>query len=234
MSLDILVLSAHPDDAELFCGGTLIKMRQSGYSVGILDCTRGEAATNGSIETRIEETKAANQILQLSFRENLGLEDGGLSDCPMARRKVVDVLRKYQVKILIAPLAPCRHPDHTAVAAIARSSLFFAANGKFPSDHPPWRPRRLLFHLEFHDRNPSFVVDITNQFEDRMKAVQAYKTQFYTPDNTDETTLISSHQFMEKMIARFRYFGTLIGTKYGEPYVIEEMIGIEDPVKHFG
>ena len=231
MELDYLVLAAHPDDAELFCGGTLIKMRELGYQVGILDLTRGEAATCGSVEIRNQETENANKILQLAFRKNLGLEDGGLRDDLKTRRLLVDVVREYRVKIIIAPVLPCRHPDHAVVHHLARAVHFLSGNGAFPSEYPRWRPLRLLFHFENQDRKPSFIVNISDQFADKMRAIEAYSSQFHNKSNNQEQTMISSQRFRDKMRTRFEYFGNQIGRDYGEPFFIDEMLGIEDPLQ---
>ncbi len=232
MKLDYLLLAAHPDDAELYCGGTLIKMREKGYNVGVLDLTRGEAATSGSVQDRDRETQAANEVLQLAFRENLGLPDSGLEDTHDARKLIVDVIREYRVKILIAPLGPCRHPDHTAVYQLARAVSFFSGAGNFPSDHSPWRPLRTLFHLEFRDHTPSFVTDITKQFDQKLEAIEAYSTQFYVGEESEERTVIGSKRFRDMMINRFKYYGNLIGCDYGEPFIVDEILGIDDPLQN--
>jgi len=232
MELDYLVLAAHPDDAELFCSGTLIKMREKGYKVGILDFTKGEAATSGTVEDREKETDVANQILQPAFRENLQLPDSRLVDDHDTRVLVVDVIREYRVKILIAPLGPCRHPDHTVVSQLAKNVHFFSGAGKFPSRFAPWRPARVIYHLEYQDRTPSFVIDISDQFASRMKAVEAYSTQFYSAANKEEKTVIGSQRFLQMMTSRFSYYGSLINCEYGEPFFVEEMLRLDDPIEN--
>ena len=233
MELDYLVLAAHPDDAELYCGGTLIKMREKGYAVGILDLTRGEAGTLGSVEEREQETHNANRILQLSYRHNLGLPDSQLKDDQVTRKLIVDVIRQHRVKMLVAPLGPCRHPDHTTVYHLARSTHFFAGAGKFPSKYSPWRPLKVIYHLEYQDRRPTFVVDISTQFEDKMRAIESYTTQFYNPTNVKEKTLIASKRFREFMIARFKHYGNLVGCDYGEPFFVDEILRIDDPLRAY-
>ena len=232
MVLDYLVLAAHPDDAELYCGGTLIKMRKKGYTVGVLDLTRGEAGTLGTVEDRRQETCNANKILQLAFRHNLGLCDTQLHDDMETRKLIVNIIRQYRVKILIAPLGPCRHPDHSAVYELAKSTYFFSGAGKFPSDYSPWRPLKLIHHLEYKDRTPSFVVDISTEFEEKMRAIEAYTTQFYNPENTEEKTLVASERFRNYMISRSMYFGNLVNCDYGEPFFVDEVLRIDDPLKY--
>ncbi len=232
MELDYLVLAAHPDDAELYCGGSIIKFREQGYKVGILDFTKGEAATSGTTKDRDSETSESNLLLQPEIRQNLSLVDSGLADDEVTRILVVNFIRKYKVKVLIAPYGPCRHPDHTAVSTLAKNVLFFSGAGKFPSEHKPWRPYRLIYHMEYQDIKPSFVIDVSDQFDRKMKTIEAYSTQFYTDTNKEEKTLIGSQQFRELMISRFKYYGNLINCKYGEPYILEETLRIDNPLKN--
>jgi len=225
MELDYLVLAAHPDDAELYCGGTLLKMAQRGYRVGVLDLTRGEAASAGTVAEREAECAVATKLLQLAWRHNLGLPDSGLADCLEHRQPIVEVLRTMRPRIVIAPLGPCRHPDHTAVHELARSTHFFAGAAKFPSALPPYRPRRVLFHLEYRDVKPTFVIDISAQFEAKRQAIAAYASQF-----ASGKTLIGSPGFHAMMEARSAYYGGLIGTAYGEPFLQEDMLRLDDPL----
>lgn len=231
-SLDYLVLAAHPDDVEIFCGGSLMKWKKRGYRVGVVDFTRGEAGTSGTVEERDAEAAAASEILGLDIRLNLNLPDGRLADTRTEQRAVVDVIRQLRPKVVIAPWGPCRHPDHTAVHNLSLSCHFYSGNGKFESDLPPYRPQRTIFHLEVLDNvTPSFVVDITDQFERKMNALHCYKTQFYTPETGETGTYIGSKLFMEKLEARFAYYGSLIGCRYGEPFIVQETIRIDDPMK---
>ncbi len=223
--LDYLILSAHPDDAELYCGGTILKMVQAGYRVGVLDLTRGEAATTGSVEQREEETARANEILQLRWRRNLGLPDSGLRDCDEHRRPIVEVIRQTRAKLLVAPLPPCRHPDHTATGELARSVHFFSGAGGYVTDSPPWRPHRLIFHPEYQDVKPSFIIDISAQFEAKCAAIDAYGSQFKSGK-----TVIGSGSFHHMMRSRSAYYGGLIGCEYGEPYIVESMLRLDDPL----
>ena len=232
IELDYLLLAAHPDDAELFCGGSLIKLRQRGYKVGVADLTRAEAGTAGSVEERAREAAAASKILDLSFRTNLGLPDGRLEDNMAARQAVVEVIRETKAKVLIASWGPCRHPDHTAAHNLARNCYFFAGNGKFPSELPPWRPLRVIYYLELHDIRPSFVIDISEQFETKMKALQGYVSQFYSPESGEKPTFIGSKDFMAKLAARFAYYGSLINCRYGEPYIVDGTLRLDDPLKN--
>ncbi len=229
--LDYLFLAAHPDDAELYCGGLILKMRQRGYRVGIVDCTRGEAGTHGSAAERAAETAAANAILQPAVRENLGLPDGRLTDDQPTRAALVAVLRRLRPHVLVAPLGPCRHPDHTALWQLARAAHFLAGVGGFAGELPPWRPLRLLCHPEYAEATPSFIVDISAQYADRARAVAAYRSQFYVPGAAAKTTVVGSRAFHERLLARHRLCGAQIGVEYGEPYVVEEPPRIDDPLR---
>lgn len=233
-ALDYLILAAHPDDAELFCGGTIIKMRELGYSVGILDFSRGEAATCGTVEMRDAETVAADAILQPAWRANLCLPDSNLRDDDATRRLVVDIIRQFRVKMLIAPVDSCRHPDHAAVAAVARNASFFAGAGTFPSDYSPWRPQGLIRHPEYEDVPPSFVVDISSQYAAKMAATACYASQFYTSATGEKATIAGSRRFYERMVSRFRHYGNLAGVEYGEPFIADGQLRVEDPLRHVG
>jgi N-acetylglucosamine malate deacetylase 1 len=224
--LDYLILGAHPDDAELWCGGLILKMRQAGYAVGLCDCTRGEAGTHGTVVERDAETALANEIIKPAMRVNLGLPDGGLTDDLASRQAIVRVIRQYR-------LGPCRHPDHTALWQLARSVHFFSGAGGFPCDLPTFRPLRVIYHLEFLERTPTFIVDVSAQFEDKMRAIAAYSSQFYVPGKSPpKSSFIGSQQFYDRLVARHAYFGSLIGVAYGEPYVIEEALRLDDPLRN--
>ncbi len=229
--LDYLILAAHPDDAEIFCGGSILKWKSLGYHVGVADLTRGEAGTSGTVAERDAEAATATKILGLDIRLNLNLPDGALADCREHQKPIVDLIRATRPRVLVAPWGPCRHPDHSAVHNLARSCYFYSGNGKFDSSHPIYRPERLIYHLEIQDTTvPSFVVDISDHFDDKMRALWSYSTQFYSPESGETGTYIGSKLFMDNLQARFTYYGTLIGTRYGEPYVLPEMMRMDDPL----
>lgn len=232
MELDYLILAAHPDDAEIFCGGSALKWKSQGYKVGVADLTRGEAGTRGSVKIRDAETEAANRILGLDLRVNLNLPDSKLADTRLEQKAVVEIIRSTRPKVLVAPWGPCRHPDHTAVHNLARSCFFLSGNGQFESELPRYRPERMIFHLEMQDTIvPSFIVDISDCFDKKMNALHSYNSQFYTPETGETGTYIGSKLFMDKVRARFTYYGSLIGAEYGEPYVCPDVMRIDDPLK---
>ncbi|MCJ8329652.1 MAG: bacillithiol biosynthesis deacetylase BshB1 [Lentisphaeria bacterium] len=228
MKVDALFLAAHPDDAELFCGGTIAKLKSQGYTVGIIDCTEGEAATHGTVEERYKESAAASKILDIDYRINLKLVDGQLTDDRESQLLLVNEIRKTQATLLVAPWTDCRHPDHSALHLLARSCHFFSGAGKFPSDHAPHRPEKLIFHLEYHDQQPSFIIDVSEHFEKRMLAVQAYKSQFFVPGEDAKDTIVGSEQFDYKMRSRAAYYGSLIDARYGEAYISDSTLEVKD------
>ena len=231
--VDILILAAHPDDAELFCGGTIIKMKSLGYRVGIADMTQGESATIGTVAERQSETEEASKILGIDFRTNLNLPDSHLEDNQTARTALVSLIRKSKPKLMIAPFSNCRHPDHSALHDLAKSAHFFSGAGKFPVDEEPYRPEKLIFHPEYHNDKPDFVIDISDVFDKKLAAIQAYKSQFFTADSPDDKpTFIGSQAFQQRMITRFAWYGSLINTAYGEAYYLNEgTVRIDDPLK---
>jgi bacillithiol biosynthesis deacetylase BshB1 len=234
IELDYMILAAHPDDAEIFCGGSVMAWKAMGKTVGIVDLTRGEAGTKGSVAERDAETETANAILNPDVRINLNLPDSKLTDSRREQIAVVQAIRTYRPKVLIAPWGPCRHPDHTAVHNLARSCWFYAGNGTFECDLPLFRPERIIYHLEVQDTvAPSFVVDVSDYFEDKMKALQAYSTQFYTPETGETGTYVGSKLFMDKMCARFAHYGSMIQTGYGEPFVTSDVMRVDDPATTF-
>ena len=219
--VDILVLAAHPDDAELFCGGTIIRMRQLGYRVAVADMTEGEASTHGTVAERQQEADRASAIMDLSYRVNLGLPDSHLKDDDAARIALVKVIRNLKPKILIAPMDNCRHPDHTALHQLAKSAHFFSGAGTFPVDETPYRPDLLIFHPEYHNDKPDFIIDISDCFEKKLAAIQAYGSQFYSGGaEDDKETLIGSKAFQDRMIARFAWYGSQINCEYGEAFFL--------------
>ena len=234
IELDYMILAAHPDDAEIFCGGSVMAWRSRGRRVGIVDLTRGEAGTKGSVSERDAETAASNAIMKPDVRINLNLPDSKLADTRFEQAAVVEAIRTYRPKVLVAPWGPCRHPDHTAVHNLARSCWFLSGNGSFECDLPLFRPERVIYHLEVQDTIvPSFVVDVSDFFEDKMHALHSYATQFYTPGKGETGTYIGSKLFMDKLYARFAHYGSQIQTRYGEPFVISDVMRVDDPMSTF-
>lgn len=239
MKLDILAIGAHPDDIELGCSGTIITEIRNGKKVGIADLTQGELGTRGSAETRAQEAADAARIMGVSVRENLKLPDGFFENNPESQLKLIKVIRKYQPEIVLANALEDRHPDHGRGARLIADSAFFAGLRKIETRddngnlQEAWRPKFVFHYIQDRYLEPNFVVDISAVFEERMKAIAAYTTQFYNTSNKtedDETpqSYISTPEFLESVIARARMMGKRIGVKFGEGYVTEKVIGIRN------
>lgn len=232
MNLDVLVFAAHPDDAELSMGGTIAKFSNNGFKVGIIDLTKGELGTRGSIETRREEANKASAILKVHHRENLGLRDGSVKFSEDYLKKIISCIRKYQPKIIFAPYFNDRHPDHIGASQLVKEAMFFSGLPKIVTEENdkiqiPYRPQKLFYYMQTYEFNPSFVVDISNTFETKMNAVRAYETQFHNPESAEPETFISKPIFLKYLEARAQVFGFKIGKDYGEPFFSEEEIELD-------
>lgn len=236
MKLDVLAVSPHPDDVELHCGGLMIRFADLGYATGIVDMSLGEMGTRGTIDGRKGEAAAAAEVLGLSERLNLELPDARIGTCPTHRDALIGAVRRYRPDMLLVPHEAARHPDHEATARLARDAGFLAGLEKIDTGHPAFRPRKVIFYLTHHryqDPRPSFIVDITSTYHRKIEAVKAHRSQFHDPDSTEPETFISRPEFLEEVEAQSRYYGQLIGTRYGEPFVVREYLSIDDPLAHF-
>lgn len=231
--LDALAIGPHPDDVELFCGGTLVRMAQRGHRVGVLDLTEGEMASNGTVEARREEAERAAQILGLVSRENLRLPDGGLSEADPAQvTAAAAALRRLRPELLLVPWTVARHPDHAAAGQLMRRAVFAAGLRKLDCEGEPFRPRQVLTYQMRHRFRPSFVVDITPALEKKAEAIACYQSQVQPgPDGTK--TLIGSRRALSAIEDRDRYYGSTIGVGAAEPFLLEATLGLVDPVRHF-
>ena len=231
LKLDLLAFAAHPDDAELNAGGLIAKMVRLGHKVGIVDLTRGQMATRGSVESRKQEAAKATQILGLTVRENIGLQDGLLSaDDPQAKQKVVQVIRKYEPSIVLAGFTVDHHPDHYRGGQLVSDATWLAGRSKYDTGQDRHQINRLLYYPEHFVKEVSFVVDISDDFQTKRRAVLTFASQFHQPGSQEPSTFISSKDFMGFWEAKARYFGGLIGKTYGEPYFMHETAEVLDPV----
>ena len=229
--LDLLAFAAHPDDAELNTGGLVAKMVRLGYKVGIVDLTAGQMATRGSETLRRQEAARAAEILGLAVRENLGFADGALSaEDPQTKRKVVQAIRKYRPSVVLAGLTVDRHPDHYRGGQLVSDAAWLAGRVKYDTNQGAHQAKRLLYYPEHFVKQVSFIVDISEDFDTKRRAVLAFASQFYQPDSKEPATYISSKDFMDFWQAKARYFGGLIGKTYGEPYFMHEPAEVPDPV----
>lgn len=236
MKLDVLAVSPHPDDVELHCGGLMLRFADLGYATGIVDMSLGEMGTRGTVDGRKREAAAAAEILGLAARRNLELPDARVGTCPTHRDALIDAIRRYRPDLLLVPHEIARHPDHEATARMARDAAFLAGLEKLESDHPAFRPRKVVFYLTHHryrEPRPSFIVDITSTFDRKIEAVKAHRSQFHDPDSTEPETFISRPDFLEEVEAQSRHYGSLIGARYGEPFVVREYLSVDDPLAHF-
>jgi len=231
-TVDVLAIFAHPDDTELCVGGTMIKMKALGYRTGSLDATRGEMGTRGTPETRAAEANAAASVLGLDIRENLGLPDGNVTDDRDSRIKIVRALRRLKPKLVLTHQSDDPHPDHDAVARLVRSGTRLASMKNFDPETGEQKiavPR--VAHNIFSRRAEiSFVIDIAGHLDTKMDAIKAYSSQFYDPDSTEPETRLSSETFLNEIEDRSRYFGSLIGSRAGEPFFVREVLNIDDPL----
>lgn len=232
MQLDVLAIGAHPDDVELTCGGTLAKCKSLGYRTGILDLTHGELGTRGDEHIRSKEAANAAKILG-SMRENLRLADGNIDVNQENLMKLIQVLRRYRPKILLIPHFYERHPDHVHTHHLCREAWYYSGLRKIQSTfkgkkQEPWRPQNYFQYMQWQEFIPSFIVDISDVYEQRVAAIRAHKSQFYDPSSKQPQTLLSQKSFLEFVEARTVNYGYRIGVKYGEPFYSVEPIGIGD------
>jgi N-acetylglucosamine malate deacetylase 1 len=232
MKLDILVFAAHPDDAELGCSGTIAKHVSLGFKVGIIDLTRGELGTRGTVELRASESAEASKILGLSVRENLHLRDGFFANDEAHQLKLVQMIRKYQPEIVIANAVFDRHIDHGRAASLAYDSCFLAGLSKIPTldengaAQTAWRPKVVYHYIQSLFIEPDFIVDVSEFWETKLESIRSYKSQFFNPSSAEPETYISKPGFMKMIEARAVEFGHAIGTEYGEGFTVKRFPGV--------
>jgi bacillithiol biosynthesis deacetylase BshB1 len=227
--LDLLAIAAHPDDIEQTCGGTLIRMAEMGYQTGVLDLTAGDMGSRGTAEIRIRESQEAAKHLQLVWRDNLRWPDARLENTITARMTLAGLIRRLQPRTVILPYWSGRHPDHYRACEIGYEACFLAGLRRLDETTPPHRPFKILYSSLYANVTPSFVVDISRQFERRMRALLSYRSQY--GDSGTASELFPSHQEVEERLAAVaRFYGNLIGVKYGEPFVVKETMEVEDVV----
>ncbi len=233
MKLDILAIGVHPDDVELGCSGTLINEIKRGKKIGIVDLTQGELGTRGTIETRYEEAANAAILIGASVRENLKMRDGFFKNDEEHQLKLIQTIRKYQPEVIIGNILHDRHPDHGRAGHLISDACFLSGLAKIETKdesgslQPKWRPKYFLQYMQDWYHEPDLLIDITDVFEQRMKAIQAYATQFNSGQDGPQT-YISTPDFLESVIARSRMLGKRIGVKYAEGFVTEKKIGIKN------
>ena len=231
---DILVIAAHPDDAELGCGGTIIDFTSKGYSVSIVDCSEGELGSRGTKEQRYIEAQNADMVMDIKQRFNLQYPDGSLQVHQQISNDIASYIRLIKPKILLFPPAFERHPDHEAVHKMCRTAYFLSGLKKVELYHndralEPYRPSRIFSYIQAYHQEPDFIVDISSSFGKKMEAIHCYSSQVYVESkhNVDEPeTYISTPAFMQSQIARAQYFGSMIGAEYGEGFLTIDAFGL--------
>jgi len=231
MTVDLLAIAAHRDDVELTCGGTLIKAAKQGYTTAVVDLTAGEMGTKGDAKSRAAEADKAAKVRQLSARENLGLPDAAIINDPGTRITVARVIRKFKPTIVIAPARQGRHPDHRVTSELVRDACFIAGLGKVAPEVPKHRPKKVLHCISYRQdfEKPTFVVDISDEFEQKLEAIRCFDSQFAGVTQAGEV-----HPTGEPLYDALRhyaaYYGAMIRTRYGEPFFTTETMRVDDVV----
>ncbi len=231
--VDILAIGAHPDDVELSCAATLIKQISLGNRVGLCDLTKGELGTRGSAELRLKEAEAAREIIGADFRVNLGMADGFFDLSEANKLEIVKVIRACQPKILMCNALSDRHPDHARGAQLAKDAAFLAGLRRIETSYEgesqlPWRPQLVMHYIQDHYLKPELIMDVTDFWSQKLKAVQAFSSQFYDPKSKEPASPISSKEFMGVIEGRGLQFGRYINATYGEGFNIERPFGVAD------
>jgi N-acetylglucosamine malate deacetylase 1 len=230
--VDLLAIVAHPDDAELLCGGTLARAAQLGHRTGILDLTRGELGSAGTPELRAGEAKEAARILGVTERANAGLPDGGLEATTETRRVVAAWVRRLRPRLVVTHWPGARHPDHAAAARLAQAACFLAGLKKYDADGEPHRPHKLMYSLVYQEswKRPTFVVDITDQMERKLDAIFAFASQFSSKSAMGDVRAGGDRPLREQILALHAQYGSWIRTRYGEPFWTREVMRADDPL----
>jgi len=232
MKLDILAFSAHPDDIELSCSGTLIKHIQAGKTVGIVDLTEGELGSRGSVEIRYEEANNSAKIIGLCTRQNLQMADGYFEINEANKLKIVEQIRRFRPEIVLANAIDDRHPDHARASKLVSEACFLAGLIKVETtwegvNQEAFRPKVVYHYIQDRYIKPDFVVDVTPFYEQKMNSIRAFKSQFYDPNSTEPQTPISGEDFIEFLKGRMSEFGRPIGVRYAEGFTAERLVGVD-------
>jgi bacillithiol biosynthesis deacetylase BshB1 len=233
MTLDLLAIMAHPDDAELLCGGTLARMAAQGYKVGVLDLTGGESGSFGDRDTRAAEAQDAARILGVTERRTAGLPDGRLENTPAARSVVASIIRELQPRTVILHWPDARHPDHRAASELGRDACFIAGvRNAADVSGQAFRPHKILYSLTYQEAHikPSFVVDISAFIEPKLNAIFAFGSQFAQKTSMGDVLGGGTRPLREQILAHCAHYGSLIRCEYGEPFWTKETLQIDDVV----
>jgi bacillithiol biosynthesis deacetylase BshB1 len=231
MKLDILAFGAHPDDVELGCSGTIAKEISLGKKVGIIDLTRGELGTRGSVEIRNSESAKASEILGISARENLDMRDGFFVNDEAHQMKIIQMIRKYQPEIVLCNAIDDRHIDHGKGSKLVSDACFLSGLIRIETElngekQTAWRPKLVYHYIQWKNIEPDFVVDISDFVEVKTQAILAYGSQFYNPDDKGPITPIATKNFLESIHYRSQDLGRLVGVDYAEGFTVERYLAV--------
>jgi bacillithiol biosynthesis deacetylase BshB1 len=236
VKLDALAFGAHADDVELACSGTIIKFGALGYKTGVIVLTQGEMATRGSAEIRAQEFAESAKIMGLASHKMLDMPDGRIEVTWENKIKIIKEIRTYKPRIVYAPYWVSRHPDHEKASHLVREAVYLSGLKKLKTDQESYRPYRVIYYQTRFEFKPSFIVDISDFHAQKIKSILSYKSQFFHQDKAefrDDETLLSRPEFLDRIETRDKQYGTYIGVKYGEPFLVREAIKINDPVDFF-
>ena len=231
MPVDVLAIAAHPDDVELTCGGTLVKLKKRGYRFGIIDLTRGEMGTRGTPEIRAREARRAAEILGAEFRESLDLGDGGLRRGREEELAVIEVIRREKPRLVLTPYPDDRHPDHRRAGQLVTDACYYAGTRKIETNHPAHRPQQTIYFSTFISHTPQFLVDVSDVIEVRRAAMRAFESQFHKEGSTEPETMLAQKSFLEMIDARAREYGAMINTEFAEGFLASRPPRIADLVQ---
>ena len=229
MKLDLLAIAAHPDDVELTCGGTLLKMARLGYKTGILDLTQGEMGTRGTPETRAKEAAAAARFLRVSWRNTLGVPDSDVQPTRSHKLRLAQVIRELRPHTVILPYWEARHPDHYHASTLGYEGCFLAGLKQLPIDGEAHRPFKILYSTPYATVRPTFIVDISAEYQARRKAILAYGSQFRPKSRQKKSKVfLAIDRLEDEMNQLARHYGQMIGVKYGEPFLQKELLAVDN------
>ena len=231
MKLDILAFGAHPDDVELGCSGTIAKEVSLGKKVGIIDLTRGELGTRGSVEIRNSESAKASEILGVVVRENLDMRDGFFVNDEAHQFKVIEMIRKYQPEIVLCNAVKDRHIDHGKGSKLVSDACFLSGLRQIKTElngevQEAWRPKVVYHYIQWQNIEPDFVVDISEFMDKKMDSVLAYGSQFYDPNSKEPVSPITSKNFLDSVKYRAQDLGRLVGVEYAEGFTTERYLAV--------
>ena len=228
-----MAFGPHPDDVELFCAGTLIKLKSQGYSTAIVDLTQGELSTNGNVKTRQKESELAAKILNLDKRYNLSIPDGKITSDEKNRTKIIDVIRTYRPDICLIPYWQDRHPDHSDASLLIQRGVYDAGLKKLESRYEAYRQKTIIYYMLNQTFNPTFVFYISSEIDIKTEAILAYVSQFSQSATGTQPTPINQVNFLESLNSRSAGLGYQIGAKYGEGFYFKGMIKIDNIIDFF-